>query len=113
MEYDEDVSHKSWKDKLGCILHNKLFHAFVVVLIVLDALIILMLLLVDLNVIPVPGETEEAKAKNHKNVENGLHYFGFSLICFFVIEIALRIIVDGAEFFKDKLNPLIYVYGRT
>ncbi|VDI15154.1 Hypothetical predicted protein [Mytilus galloprovincialis] len=104
MEYNEDVSHKSWKDKLGCILHNKLFHAFVVVLIVLDALIILMLLLVDLNVIPVPGETEEAKAKNHKNVENGLHYFGFSLICFFVIEIALRIIVDGAEFFKDKLN---------
>ena len=35
----------------------------------------------------VPGETEEAKAKNHKNVENGLHYFGFSLICLFVIEV--------------------------
>ncbi|XP_033749868.1 voltage-gated hydrogen channel 1-like [Pecten maximus] len=102
---DPDVSldqKKSIREKLAAIMHHKFVHAVSMCLLLLDAILVLFLLLVDLDVIPVSGDDENHSKK--EEVENGLHYTGLSILSIFVLEITLKIIADGVAFFKKKLE---------
>ncbi|OWF46169.1 voltage-gated hydrogen channel 1-like [Mizuhopecten yessoensis] len=90
------------KQKLGNVMHSKQVHVISMCLLVLDAIFVLLLLFVDLDVIPVSGDGENHSKK--EEVENGLHYTGLTILSLFMLEIMLKIIADGSSFFKKKLE---------
>ncbi|XP_069138159.1 voltage-gated hydrogen channel 1-like [Argopecten irradians] len=93
-----DEKTKSTRELLGTFMHHKVVHAVSMCLLLIDAILVLFLLLVDLDVIPVSVPSKKEK------VEHGLHYTGLAILSIFVIEITLKIIADGSAFFKNKLE---------
>lgn len=101
---EEEVETKTCREKLRIILSNHKFHVASLCLIVIEALIVLMLLLVDLDVIIVHGSSDEERHKNKDKAEKGLHYTGLTILTIFVIEVILKIIAEGKAFFKQCLE---------
>ncbi|KAK3089407.1 hypothetical protein FSP39_003388 [Pinctada imbricata] len=106
----EDLTSESDSESRKCsariltILHDKKFHGAHLTLIAIDAIILLFILLIDLNVIPVSGNTEEEKSINKKKIEEPLHYTGLALLSLFMLEIVCRVVLEPREFISDKLE---------
>lgn len=99
-----ESDHRGCRKKLHIFFSNPKLHAVTLVLIVIDALIVLMLLLVDLDVIPAPGSNEEEVHKNKELIETVLHYVGLTILIVFVIEVILKMVAEGKQFCKQKLE---------
>ncbi|XP_060071423.1 voltage-gated hydrogen channel 1-like [Ylistrum balloti] len=100
----KEIQDKSIRERLGTLMHHKVMHTISMCLLFLDAIFVLLLLLVDLDVIPVFDDDENHSKK--EEIENGLHYTSLTIISLFVLEVTLKIIADGASFFKKKLEVL-------
>lgn len=90
------------KAKMRKVFHNPITHLIIIAFIVLDIAILLVVLLVDINVIQVRAETEEDEEHLREELEDGLHYAALTIISLFVVEVVIKIYIEGKHFFSDK-----------
>ena len=85
-------------DKIRKLLTSGYFHVLIIVLVLLDSFCVTVELVIDLE---SSGESE-----NHslRNVEEAFKYIGLSILSFFVIELAFKLIFIWHEFIKSKLE---------
>ncbi|XP_056022951.1 voltage-gated hydrogen channel 1-like isoform X2 [Ostrea edulis] len=104
MDYDEDLSEQdgSCRRRMKKVFHSPATHTVIIALIILDIILLLVVLLVDIDVIRVHAETPEEEEELKEEVEEGLHYAALSIISLFVVEVILKIAVEGKHFFSDK-----------
>ncbi|XP_022343685.1 voltage-gated hydrogen channel 1-like [Crassostrea virginica] len=90
------------KAKMRKVFHHPVAHVILIALIVLDIVLLLVVLLVDIDVIEVHAETPEEEEEYKEKLEAGLHYAALSIISIFVVEVVLKMIIEGKHFFSEK-----------
>ncbi|XP_061172291.1 voltage-gated hydrogen channel 1-like [Saccostrea echinata] len=92
----------SLRMRMKKVFHSPATHAVIIALIIIDVLLLLVVLLVDIDVIEVHAETPEEEEELKLEVEEGLHYAALTIISLFVVEVILKMAVEGKHFFDEK-----------
>ncbi|XP_062571869.1 voltage-gated hydrogen channel 1-like isoform X3 [Saccostrea cucullata] len=104
MEQSEDLrdGRSSFRRKMEKVFHSPITHGIIIALIIIDVLLLLVVLLVDIDVIEVHAESPEEEEEKKEKLEEELHYAALSIISLFVVEVVLKMAVEGKHFFDDK-----------
>lgn len=112
----------NWRGRLQAIMTSQQFQITVVVLVILDCIFVIGELILDFEALseaqtatePATGEsstmhTSETGSSHDKESKEltaalVLHYMSLSIVTLFLIEISLKIVAFGLEFFKSKLE---------
>lgn len=104
--------HETLRQKVRHVLLSNYFNVAVMVLVLLDSIFVTIELIIDMESLSKKKESSHHADESLHHAAEFFRYLSFAIICFFVIEICVKIIVMRKEFFHSKMEVIdgIIVY---
>ena len=104
--------HETLRQKVRHVLLSNYFNVAVMVLVLLDSIFVTIELIIDMESLSKKKESLHHEDESLHHAAEFFRYLSFAIICFFVIEVSVKIIVLRKEFFHSKMEIIdgIIVY---